>query len=124
VRDNPTRFNLALECGNLNIATETAQAIDKELYWNKLANEALRLGNHQVAEAALKRVKNFERLSFLYLITGDSEKLKKMLKIAEMRNDVMSKFHNALYLGDVDEQLRILKEVGQCKRDFLILLQV
>ena len=119
MRDNPTRFNLALECGNLNIATETAQAIDKELYWNKLANEALRLGNHQVAEAALKRVKNFERLSFLYLITGDSEKLKKMLKIAEMRNDVMSKFHNALYLGDVDEQLRILKEVGQCKQIWL-----
>ena len=122
VRDNPTRFDLALECGNLNIALETAQAIDKEPYWNKLANESLRLGNHQVAETALKRIKNFERLSFLYLITGETEKLKKMLKIAEMRGDVMSKFHNALYLGDIDEQLKILKEVGQCTQPFFFFL--
>jgi len=113
VRDNQTRFNLALECGNLNVAQETAQAIDKEPIWDKLATEALRLGNHQVAETALKRIKSFEKLSFLYLIIGDVEKLKKMLKIAEMRNDPLSRFHNALYLGDVEEQLKILKDVGQ-----------
>lgn len=35
-------------------------------------------------------------LSFLYLITGNLEKLQKMLKIADMRNDVMGRFHNAL----------------------------
>lgn len=29
-----------------------------------------------------------------------------MLKIAEMRGDAMSRFHNALYLGDVREQVR------------------
>jgi hypothetical protein len=28
-----------------------------------------------------------------------------MLKIAEMRGDVMGRFHNALYLGDVREQV-------------------
>ena len=46
-----------------------------------------------------------ERLSFLYLITGNTEKLRKMLKIAEMRPDVMSRFHNALYLGDAAERV-------------------
>ena len=35
-------------------------------------------------------------LSFLYLITGNLEKLQKMLKIADMRHDVMGRFHNAL----------------------------
>jgi len=35
-----------------------------------------------------------------------------MLKIAEMRNDVMGRFHNALYLGDVRERLRILEDSG------------
>ena len=34
---------------------------------------------------AYQRTKNFERLSFLYLITGNIDKLRKMLKIAEMR---------------------------------------
>lgn len=56
-------------------------------------------------EFSYQKTKSFERLSFLYLITGNLEKLRKMLKIAEMRNDVMSRFHNALYLGDVREQV-------------------
>jgi coatomer protein complex subunit alpha (xenin) len=61
-------------------------------------------------EYAYQKTKNFERLSFLYLITGNLEKLEKMLKIAEMRNDIMGRFHNALYLGDVQERVRILEE--------------
>ena len=119
-------------------------------------------------EFSYQKTKNFERLSFLYLITGtpdtlchcgvafasrdagptarlrdclpcvqanlcgicicaarsavdtiivfahagNLEKLAKMLKIAEMRNDVMGRFHNALYLGDVRERLRILEDSG------------
>lgn len=52
-------------------------------------------------------------LSFLYLITGNLEKLQKMLKIADMRGDVMSTFHNALYLGDANERVRLLLEAGK-----------
>jgi hypothetical protein len=44
-----------------------------------------------VTETALKRVKSFERLSFLYLLLGDTDKLGKMLKIAELRTDVLSR---------------------------------
>ena len=51
-------------------------------------------------------------LSFLYLITGNLERLAKMLKISEMRGDVMGRFHNALYLGDVRERLRCLEDAG------------
>jgi Coatomer WD associated region len=32
--------------------------------------EALRQGNHQIVEFSYQKTKNFERLSFLYLITG------------------------------------------------------
>jgi coatomer protein complex subunit alpha (xenin) len=38
-----------------------------------------------------------------------------MLKIAELRNDPMSRFQNALYLGDVEERVRLLRDVGQRK---------
>ncbi len=62
---------------------------------------------------AYQRTKNFEGLSFLYLITGNVDKLKKMLKISEIRGDVMSRFHNALYLGDVGERVKMLEEAGQ-----------
>ena len=67
--------------------------------------EALRQGNHHIVEFSYQKTKSFERLSFLYLITGNLDKLRKMLKISEMRNDVMGKFHNALYLGDIKEQV-------------------
>ncbi|CAG8542349.1 5895_t:CDS:10, partial [Diversispora eburnea] len=119
VRDDKTRFDLALECGNIEVALETAKSMDREDCWNKLGAEALRQGNHQVVEMAYQRVKNFERLSFLYLVTGNVEKMKKMLKIAELRNDNMSRFHNSLFLGDVEERIRLLKEVGQLPLAYL-----
>jgi len=114
VRDDKTRFELALECGNLEVALETAKKMDREDCWNKLGAEALRQGNHQVVEMAYQRVKNYDQLSFLYLVTGNVEKLRKMVKIAEIRNDNMSRFHNSLFLGNIKERVRLLKDVGQC----------
>lgn len=64
---------------------------------------------------AYQRTKNFERLSFLYLLTGNTDKLRKMLKIAERRGDVMSRFHNALFLGDAAERLAVLESTGQVR---------
>mmetsp|Transcript_49934 Transcript_49934/g.159794 ORF Transcript_49934/g.159794 Transcript_49934/m.159794 type:complete len:1224 (+) Transcript_49934:158-3829(+) len=112
VKDERTRFNLAIECGNIEVALASAQEIDEKDTWHRLGVEALRQGNHQIVEFSYQKTKNFERLSFLYLITGNMEKLRKMLKIAEMRNDVMGRFHNALYLGDVRERAKILTEAG------------
>jgi coatomer protein complex subunit alpha (xenin) len=89
-----------------------AQELDDKETWYLLGVEALRQGNHQIVEFSYQKTKNFERLSFLYLITGNLEKLGKMLKIAEMRSDVMGRFHNALYLGDIPERFRILQESG------------
>lgn len=88
VKDERTRFNLALECGNISIALEAAEVLDDKECWHNLGTAALRQGNHQVVEMAYQRTKNYERLSFLYLITGNVDKLRKMLKIAEMRNGI------------------------------------
>lgn len=38
-----------------------------------------------------------------------------MLVIAEKRGDQMSKFHNALYAGDVKARIAVLKDVGMRK---------
>ena len=40
---------------------------------------ALLQGNHQIVEMAYQRTKNFDKLAFLYLITGNLEKLRKMV---------------------------------------------
>ncbi|KAJ1729506.1 hypothetical protein LPJ61_003488 [Coemansia biformis] len=113
VRDDTARFELALECGNMDIALETAKAIDKPAYWDKFGQEALRRGHIRMVELAYQRVKAYDKLSFLYSITGNTDKLAKMQKIAIMRNDPQSRVHNSLLLGDVDDRVRVLHESGQ-----------
>ena len=112
VQDNSTRFDLAIECGNLDVAFEEAKVIDREDCWVRLGQQALKQGNHKIVEIAYQKTKNFDRLSFLYLTTGHTEKLKKMQKIADMRGDQMSRFHNSLYIGDTEGRVRVLIDVG------------
>lgn len=64
---------------------------------------------------AYQKTRNFERLSFLYLITGGLDKLARMQGIAAKRGDPMSRFHNALYSGDVKGRIDVLREVGMRK---------
>ncbi|KAG0457313.1 hypothetical protein HPP92_022470 [Vanilla planifolia] len=112
VKDERTRFNLALESGNIQVAVASAKEIDEKDHWYRLGIEALRQGITSIVEYAYQRTKNFERLSFLYLVTGNREKLSKMLRIAEMKNDIMGQFHNAMYLGDIQERVKILENAG------------
>eukprot|EP00727_Mastigamoeba_balamuthi_P011244 m51a1_g6742 Coatomer subunit alpha (1272) ;mRNA; r:252179-256364 len=112
VKDERLRFDLALECANIEVALEAAKALNDQRCWRMLADAALRQGNHQVVEKALQCVKDFARLSFLYLITGNTVKLEKMLRIAEMRGDPESRFHNALYTGDAAERAKVLADAG------------
>ena len=57
VRDPRTRFKLALACGNIEAAMESAFALENSMaaeggggrdVWGVLGSEALRQGNHQV----------------------------------------------------------------------------
>ena len=66
----------------------------------------------QIVEKAYQQTKNFDKLSFLYLTVGATDKLAKMQKIADTRGDPMSKFHNALYAGDVMSRITVLRETG------------
>lgn len=113
VEDEITKFNLALDCGDIKTASEVAQKLDKKECWNSLGLEALNQGDVNAVEKAYQRTKNIERLSFLYSTIGGIDNLKKMLKIANNRGDVMSRFHNSLFLGDVEERVKILQQVGQ-----------
>lgn len=56
VRDPQTRFRLALACGNIEAAMESAFSLEQQEgsgnkardVWGELGSEALRQGNHQV----------------------------------------------------------------------------
>ncbi|PPJ58242.1 hypothetical protein CBER1_08260 [Cercospora berteroae] len=113
VQDPTTRFDLAIECGNLDVAVEMAQQLDRPKLWQRLGVEALAHGNHKIVEMTYQKQRNFDKLSFLYLTTGDQEKLNRMAKIAEHRGDITSQFQNSIYLGDVQSRIEMLKEVDQ-----------
>lgn len=89
-----------------------AELKENEIWW-QLAEEALRQGNHEMVEMAYQQTKSFDRLSFLYVITGNIPKLQKMLRIADLRQDTMARFHNALFLGDVESRVQVLLDVEQ-----------
>lgn len=111
VQDPHTRFELAIECGNLEVAVEMAKQLDRPKLWQRLSTEALAHGNHQIVEMTYQKLRNFDKLSFLYLSTGDQDKLKRMAKIAEHRGDMTARFQNALYLGDVQNRIEMFQEI-------------
>ncbi|EPE34388.1 WD40 repeat-like protein [Glarea lozoyensis ATCC 20868] len=111
VQDPQTRFELAIECGNLDVAVEMAKQLDRPKLWSRLSTEALAHGNHQVVEMTYQKLRQFDKLSFLYLSTGDNTKLTRMAKIAEHRGDFTARFQNALYLGDVNDRIQMFKEI-------------
>lgn len=119
VKDARTRLSLALQCGNIEVALEAAKSLDEKSSWDKLAEAALQTGNHQIVEMCYQRTKNFDKLSFLYLITGNLDKLRKMMKIAEIRKDTSAQFQGALLLGDAAERVRLLKGAGQLSLAYL-----
>lgn len=115
VQDPATKLELALECGNLDVAVEMAKELDRPNLWTRLGTEALNQGNSQVVEMTYQKLRSFDKLSFLYLVTGDEEKLRRMGKIAEHRGDYMSRFQNSIYLGDVEARIQMFKEIDMCE---------
>lgn len=67
----------------LQVALEAAKALDERSCWERLGEAALLQGHHQVVEMCYQRTKNFDKLTFLYLITGNLAKLRKMMKIGK-----------------------------------------
>jgi coatomer protein complex subunit alpha (xenin) len=113
VKDQKTRFALAIESGNLEVALQAATQIDEKQYWEKLGEVGLLQGHHQIVEMAYQRTKNYEKLNFLYLITGNLEKLQKMMKICDIRKDMSGHYLTSLVLGDVGERVKVLKSSNQ-----------
>ena len=113
VHDVRLRFALALECGNIEVAKDAAGEINETPCWQQLGAEALRHGAYDVAEGAFFRARDFQRLTFLYLILGDSSKLQQLRGIAMSRGNVMGAFHASLLLGDVPARVAILRAADQ-----------
>ena len=112
VQDPQTKFDLAIECGNLEVALENAKVIDKSPIWKTLGDEALSQGNHEIAELSYQKLSQFDKLSFLYLITGNQKNLEKMEVIADHRGDINSRFTSNVFLDNATARIEILRNSG------------
>lgn len=112
VQDPETRFDLALECSNLQVAFEQAKILNTPQIWQKLGEEALLHGNMQIVETVYQELRNFDKLSFLYLYKGDGERLRKMATVAEARGDVSALVQNTLYSNDIKKRCEVYIQNG------------
>lgn len=112
VEDPETRFELALECGNLQVALEQAKTLNNNSIWEKLGDEALNQGNVEIVELVYQQLHLFDKLSFLYLYKGDGERLNKMATIAEHRGDYSSLIQNTFYNNDIKKRCQVYIQGG------------
>jgi coatomer subunit alpha len=68
VKDEKTRFGLALECGNIDIALDAAKALDDKNCWDRLGQAALMQGNHQVITCVGSKLMNAHRKNSKYRV--------------------------------------------------------
>ncbi|GAA0139505.1 vesicle coat protein [Lithospermum erythrorhizon] len=100
--------NTPVELGNMDRLFEGGH-VNKAMY-QQLVDAIFSAGTGNVQWRADDRIVIFDLQQ--RSILGNSDKLSKMMKIAEVKNDVMGQFHDALYLGDVEERLTILENAG------------
>uniref|UniRef100_A0A914PX22 Coatomer WD associated region domain-containing protein n=1 Tax=Panagrolaimus davidi TaxID=227884 RepID=A0A914PX22_9BILA len=102
VTDQKTCFGFAFECRNIDIALEAAKEIDDKAVWESLAQAALLQGNHQIVEYSYQRTKNFDKLVFLYFITGMLKIFNKfcdVCQVSEIGKDVIGLRINTVQSG-------------------------
>mmetsp|Transcript_33362 Transcript_33362/g.51158 ORF Transcript_33362/g.51158 Transcript_33362/m.51158 type:complete len:185 (-) Transcript_33362:1738-2292(-) len=49
-KDSKQRFSLAISCGQLQVAFDSAKELDEKEYFQKLAQTAMALGNYEITE--------------------------------------------------------------------------
>ncbi|EDO18559.1 hypothetical protein Kpol_2001p65 [Vanderwaltozyma polyspora DSM 70294] len=112
VQDPQTRFDLAVEYGNLDVALLEAKKLNAPASWERLRKEAVTQGNLGIVELIDQQLKSFDQLSFLYLISGETNKLSKMETVAQRRNDVSSMILNSFYNNSVSFRSNVFAEAG------------
>ena len=115
-KDDSAKFRLALLSGNIEAALYAAMKLKDKNCFVKLATYALNCGNTQILEMALQKVLNFQRLNYLYLLTGNYHKMDKMILLGkEKLNDPLQVFNTTIPIGNIIERIKVLASIGQCK---------
>ncbi|KAG5494165.1 hypothetical protein JKF63_02000 [Porcisia hertigi] len=110
VSDPLTRFNLAIECGAIDIAKMTAVELNQPDIWRRLADTATRFGDIQLAQFASAKSGNYPASGLLALLTGNTAAI---ANLVDATQDDGFKLHYSMYLTDARRRVEILCRANQ-----------
>ncbi|XP_054271210.1 coatomer subunit beta' isoform X2 [Macrosteles quadrilineatus] len=106
--DPEHRFELALQLGELQIATTLAREAGHTQKWRQLAELATSRGQLQLAQECLHQAQDFGGLLLLATSAGNAEMVRKLGDSAETTGKNNVAFLSFLLLGELDKCLQIL----------------
>ncbi len=77
-----------------------------------LGEEALKQGIYEAYEMASNKLRQYDRLNFLYSLQHNKPKIEKIMKLANKSNNIVLAYNAALFLGAQEEQENILRDCG------------
>ena len=119
VTDFPTKFELALECGNISDAFECAKNINTKETWNRFGKAALMQGNYRFVTEAYKQTLNFEKLMYLSCLIGNYNTLNKLNDIAKTKDDKSLIFNISMLTNNVNDKITTLEKTNQLPLAYL-----
>lgn len=123
VKDTQTRFDLSLECLDIDMAFSMAQKLDIFSCWERLSNEAMVHGRISIVEECYRRliISNQEeysyKLLFLWIISGQLEKIK-IFKTEYPSLSPTFDFYCSLAIGDKASIVDMLESSQQSMMAF------
>lgn len=115
-KDPLARFYLSLACGDLSVAKETAELLDRPHVWKKMAEAALAFGDIQLAKMASARGGNYQYAGLLALVSGSTASA---APLADSTDDVNFQMQQALYRNDPRQRIRLFVDAGQLTLAYL-----
>ncbi|KAK7197116.1 coatomer alpha subunit [Novymonas esmeraldas] len=110
VSDPLTRFNLAVECGAIDIAKATAIELNDPAIWRRLADTATRFGDIQLAQFASAKAGNYYASGLLALLTGNTASV---ASLVDTTRDDNFRLHYGMYVEDAKQRVTILSKANQ-----------
>lgn len=118
-RDHIIRFKLALKTCNIDIALNEAQYLNDKTIWYELSQYTLALGNVTITEMCFKKLNMCDELAFLYLISGELEKLKKLGQISQNHKDIPRILTNTFYNGSLGSRAALFLDMNSFELSYL-----
>lgn len=112
VKDNQTRFPLALQAYDIDEALDSATQLDNVKCWEELVEVAIQVGHIKAVETAYIKLRKPYKLAMLYLVSGQKDKMIGARSLARELGDTSTEFVISLLLKDFVECTNIIRRCG------------